>query len=58
MENSSEQLLNGNLVSYSRAKYGNVEIAEFDPNVTGTYTVKIIKQSGDAPKEFVYLAWW
>jgi len=49
---------NGELISYSRARNGNVEIAEFDPNLTGNYTVKIIKVGGTAPKEFVYLAWW
>lgn len=49
---------NGNRITYSYAENGNVEIVEFDPEITGTYTIKIIKVGGSAPKEFVYLAWW
>ena len=51
---------NGDLVTngYSRMRRGNVEIVEFDPQITGTYTIKIVKIGGATEKEFVYLAWW
>lgn len=49
---------NGNLIEYSYMKNGNVEVVEFDPGITGNYTIKIIKRGGTTEKEFVYLAWW
>ena len=38
--------------------YNNVEIVEFNPAVTGTYTIKVKKNSGTTAKDFIYLAWW
>ena len=49
---------NGNMVGYSYMKNGNVEVVEFDPGITGNYTINIIKRGGTTEKEFVYLAWW
>ena len=49
---------NGNRVGYSMSYYNNVEIVEFNPAVTGTYTIKVKKNSGTTAKDFIYLAWW
>ena len=48
----------GNLVAASSAVNGNVEIATFDPTVTGNYTIVINNLGPINEKEFVYLAWW
>lgn len=48
----------GNLVGYSNMDNGNVEIVEFDPTVTGWYTIKVIGTDLKTSKDFIYLAWW
>lgn len=48
----------GNLVYSSKLPNGNVEIAEFDPTVTGTYTIEVRRISGTTDVDFIYLAWW
>lgn len=49
---------NGNLVGYSRMDNGNVELVEFDPLVTGWYTIKVVGTDLKTSKDFIYLAWW
>ena len=49
---------NGNLVGYSRLENGNVELVEFDPTVTGWYTIKVVGATLRTEKDFIYLAWW
>ena len=50
---------NGSLVGSSTTLYSNYEIIEFSPSASGTYKIKIIRNSNNAsPKEIVGIAAW
>ncbi len=49
---------NGNLVAMSSSQYSNYELVEFDPTITGTYTIKVTCTGSTNTAEFLYLAWW
>ncbi len=49
---------NGTLVASSTTTRGNVEIVQFTPTVSGTYTIKVTRPSGTTDKDALALAWW
>jgi hypothetical protein len=49
---------NGNEVAFSMTVNANVEIVEFDPTISGTYTIKVLHISGAAPHDTFAIAWW
>nr|MDD6336581.1 S8 family serine peptidase [bacterium] len=48
----------GTLVAYSQQGSGNVEIVQFNPTVSGTYTIKVYRASGTESQDSIALAWW
>ncbi len=50
---------NGNLLSgiSSTSSYNNIEVVEFDPTVSGTYTIEV-RYYGSNDRESIGLAWW
>ncbi len=49
---------NGNCVGSSTVTYGNFEIVQFVPSVSGYYTIQIRDMGGNNGKEYVGLAVW
>lgn len=49
---------NGNLVGSSIVNYGNVQIVQFSPTMTGTYTVKVKLNHSPMDKTYFSVAWW
>nr|MDD6335073.1 S8 family serine peptidase [bacterium] len=49
---------NGTSVGYSRMRNGNVEIVQFKPTVSGTYTIRVSRHSGTNAQDSFALAWW
>nr|MDD6335089.1 S8 family serine peptidase [bacterium] len=49
---------NGTLVASSTQRRGNVEIVQFKPTVSGTYTIKVTRISGTESQDSIALAWW
>lgn len=48
----------GTLVASSKMLYGNVEVVQFNPTVTGNYTIRVIRTAGTSDKDAFALAWW
>ena len=49
---------NGSVVGSSRTGNNNVEIVEFDPTISGTYTIEVRRFAGTADRDSFGLAWW
>jgi hypothetical protein len=50
---------NGGSVGNASISFNNnVEIVEFDPTISGTYTIRVTYVGGDSAKETIALAWW
>lgn len=49
---------NGNIVAASAMFYNNVEVVEFDPTISGTYTIEVIRYTNSTSYEWIGLAWW